>query len=204
MGAAVAAAAVAVATVLILHTGGTSSGNAASNTPSGTHSTPPGQSSSSPATTPSSPGWTQYQDPSGFSVQLPPGWAVDSATRTGTYPGVDFTGPVPGFHLFISWSRKTGTQALPPWQRQAAAFARNDPTYQLIELQQVTYRSYNSAVWEFTNVYNGVPTQDIDFGFIVKPHIQGYAIELYGPQADWSAVYGSIWNNILATFTPAP
>jgi eukaryotic-like serine/threonine-protein kinase len=204
-GALVAAAAV-VAVALVWHAGNTPSRNAASNTSNGIRQSTPatGQSSPSPSVAPTSAGWTQYQDPSGFSVQLPPGWAVSSATRTGRYPGVYFTGPDPGYRLFVSWSRQTGTDALASCQSQAASFARNVPTYQLIELQQVTYRTYNSAVWEFTNENHGVLTQDIDFQFVVRPHVEGYAIELYGPQADWSSVYGSIWNNILATFKPAP
>jgi hypothetical protein len=189
------AAAVAVAFVLSSRSTGTPTGAGAGGS---------GGAGSSTRASPVAPGWTAYRDLSGFSVQLPAGWAVDSATRTGTYPGVDFTGPAPGFHLFISWTSRTGTQALPPWQQQAAAFARNYPTYKLIRLQQVRYRSYNSAVWEFTNIHDGVLTHVIDMDVVVKPRIQSYAIELYGPQTEWSRVYGSMWTKVLATFEPAP
>jgi Protein kinase domain len=198
--AAVAAVAVAISIVIASQTGGTpiagrSSTPAVSTSPSLTPT---------PAPTPSLlPGWTTYQDASGFSVQLPPGWAVDSATRTGTYPGVDFTGPAQGFHLFVSWTAKTGTRALPAWQRQASSFARKDPTYQQLQLQQVSYRSYNSALWEFTNSHDGALTHVLDLDFVVKPGIQAYAIELYGPQSDWPAIYGSMWNQVLASFQPA-
>src|SRR5262249_26108677 len=120
------------------------------------------------------------------------------------YPDVDFTGPIPGFHLFISWSVRTGTRALPAWQQQAASFARNDQSYQLIQLGNYSYRSYNSAIWEYTNMHDGVLTHVVDLGFVVKPYVEGYAIELYGPQTQWSAVYNSMWNPVLATFVPAP
>ena len=152
---------------------------------------------------PAGAGWTTYRDPSGFSVRLPPGWAESSANRTGAYPGVNFTGPVPGFDLFISWTSRTGDSALTPWQAQAASFARNDPTYRKISLKPVSYRSYNAAVWEFTNIHQGVLTHVIDWGFIVTPGQLGYAIELYGPQADWARVYASTWHGFLGTFQPA-
>jgi serine/threonine protein kinase len=168
---------------------------------------PPAGNSTAPPTVPASasPGglrWTTYRDPGGFSVGLPEGWAVASATRTGTYPSVDFAGPRPGFRLVISWTSATGTRALPAWRRQAATFVRNDHTYQLIALRRVSYRRYNSAVWEFTNIHDGVLTHVLDLGFVVKPDIKAYAIELYGPQAHWPAVYDSIWARVLASFKP--
>lgn len=173
----------------------------------GTGASPPAGHSSAPATSPASVSpaglhWTTYRDPSGFSVGLPYDWSVDSATRTGTYPSVGFAGPRPGFRLVISWTSATGTRALPAWRRQAAAFVRNDATYQLIALRQVSYRRYNSAIWEFTNVHDGVLTHVLDLGFVVKPDIKAYAIELYGPQAEWRAVYDSVWRRVLASFRP--
>jgi Protein kinase domain len=149
------------------------------------------------------PGWMTYHDLSGFSVGLPPGWAADAATRTGSYPGVDFTGPAPGFHLFISWSTNSGARALPAWRKQAASVAEKDPTYRQIRLRQVSYRSYNSAVWEFTNIRHGVLTHAVDLGIVIKPGAEGYAIELYGPQSQWRRLYRQVWKGVLATFQPS-
>lgn len=173
----------------------------------GTGTSPPAGHSTAPATGPASVSpaglrWTTYRDPSGFSVGLPGDWSVDSATRTGTYPSVDFAGPRPGFRLVISWTSATGTRALPAWRRQAASFARNDATYQLIALRQVSYRRYNSAIWEFTNLHDGVPTRVLDLGIVVRPDLKAYAIELYGPQAEWRAVYDNVWRRVLASFRP--
>jgi serine/threonine protein kinase len=208
-----AAAAVAIAYSIVLLNGHHSP--AASSLPSPAVTAPanspsqtaPAASTSPPATgqagTQPGAGWTTYQDSSGFSVQLPPGWAASSATRTGTYPGVNFTGPAAGFDLFISWSKITGPSALGAWQQLDASHASNDPTYQRIDLRQVYYRGYDAAVWEFTDTHDGVLTHVIDWGFVVKPGVAGYAIELYGPQASWPAVYDSIWSQILASFMPA-
>jgi hypothetical protein len=187
------AAAIAAATAVIL----------IASRADGTGARPPAGHSTAPATAPPAGlRWTTYRDPSGFSVGLPDGWAVDSATRTGAYPSVDFAGPRPGFRLVISWTSATGTRALPAWRRQAASFVRNDQTYQLIALRPVTYRRYNSAVWEFTDVHYGVLTHVLDLGFVVKPDVKAYAIELYGPQADWPTVYNGIWARVLASFKP--
>ncbi len=197
---AVAIAVAAAATVVLIRSAGLSPVvGARSSTPPSTRSVSPTQpSKSSPP-----PGWKPYHDLSGFSVELPAGWAVHSATRTGTYPDVDFTGPVPGFDLLISWSAKTGT-ALSSAQALDKFNVLHDRSYQLIRFSQVSYRSYNSAVWEFTDTRAGVLTHVIDLLFVVKPGIEGYGILLRGPQHKWSAVYRSMWSWVLATFNPAP
>jgi serine/threonine-protein kinase len=169
----------------------------------------PSTGSGSPATQPSSPGgspanaWTTYSDPSGFSIELPPGWSESSADRSGDYPVVDFAGPDPGYILLVSWSRITGPSALGAWQELAAMRAQDQPTYHQIRLENVYYRGYDAAVWEFTEVDNGVLWHYNDWGFVTKPGIQGYAIELKGPQTEWTSVYGGTWNRVLSTFKPA-
>jgi len=146
---------------------------------------------------------TLYTDPEGFSVELPPGWAYSSATRTGTdYPEVHFAGPTSGFDLEISWSKITGPSALGSWRQLDAMHAQNDSSYQRIALHQVAYRGYDAALWEFTELNNGVPTHFFDWGFVVKPGVLGFAILLDGPQADWQPVYSSVWNGILRSFKP--
>ena len=144
-----------------------------------------------------------YTDAEGFSVRLPTGWAYSTATRTGDYPEVHFTGPAAGFDLEISWSRITGPSALGSWKELNADSINNgDPGYQLIALHQVSYRGYDAAVWEFTDIRDGVLTHVIDWGFVVKPGVLGFAIALKGPEADWQPVYSSIWKPILNSFQP--
>jgi serine/threonine protein kinase len=145
-----------------------------------------------------------YTDQEGFSFRLPPGWAYSSATRTGTdYPEVHFTGPPTGFDLEISWSRITGPSALGSWKELNGDSIKNgDPGYQLIALHQVSYRGYDAAVWEFTDIRDGVLTHVIDWGFVVKPGVLGFAIALKGPESDWQPVYSSIWEPILNSFRP--
>jgi hypothetical protein len=160
-------------------------------------------SPASPARTtasPAGPSWVSYQDPSGFSIKLPAGWAVSSRS-----PGeVDFTGQPPGFVVLVAWTRHPKPDALTDWRQQSAAKAQSDPTYKEIGIHRAAYRGYNAADWEFINVYQGERTHVIDRGFIVQPGHLAYAIELYGPAgAQWSRVYASTWNGLVTSFEPA-
>ena len=147
----------------------------------------------------SPPRWHTYDDPSGFAIGLPPGWAVASTT-----PGeVQFTGTPSGFVLVVAWSTHPQADALADWQHQAAGKAAADSSYRQISIRQVSYRGYNAADWQFTNIYQGVPIRVIDRTFIVRPGQLSYAIELYGPAGKWPAVYASIWQPLLTSFQPA-
>jgi len=160
--------------------------------------------STSSSSAPQATAWTPYTDPSGFSVKLPPGWGFSTADRSGDYPVVNFAGPPEDYTLLVSWSRITGPSALGSWEQLAAGQRNADPTYHQIRLESVYYRGYDAAVWEFTEVHDGVLFHFNDWGFVTDPGVQGYAIELKGPQADWTAVYGSVWNGVLNSFMPAP
>ena len=143
--------------------------------------------------------WVTYQDPSGFSVKLPAGWVATSRSRE----EVDFTGQPPGFVVVVAWGRHPQPDALADWRQQAAAKARADPTYQQIRVQRVSYRGYNAADWEFTNMYQGELTHVLDRTFIVEPGRLAYAIELYGPAAQWAPVHARMWNELMNSFEPS-
>jgi eukaryotic-like serine/threonine-protein kinase len=155
----------------------------------------PAQSAASPA----GQSWAGYQDPSGFSIKLPAGWAASSRTTD----EVHFTGQPPGFVVVVAWTTHPQADQLADWRQQSAAKAQSDPTYQQIRIQRVTYRGYNAADWEFTNIYQGELTHVIDRGFIVQPGHLAYAIELYGPSAQWPPVYASMWASLVTSFEPA-
>jgi hypothetical protein len=144
-------------------------------------------------------GWQTYHDPSGFAIGLPPGWAVASTT-----PGeVRFTGKPGGFALVVAWTAHPQADALADWQRQAAVKAAADSTYRQISIRRVSYRGYNAADWQFTNLYQSTRIRVIDRGFIVQPGQLSYAIEFYGPASKWPAEYASIWQRLVTSFQPA-
>jgi hypothetical protein len=143
--------------------------------------------------------WHTYDDPSGFAIGLPPGWAVAS-----TAPGeVQFTGTPGGFVLVVAWSKHPQANALADWQRQAAGKAAADSSYRQISIRRVSYRGYNAADWQFIDIYQGVLVRVIDRTFIVRPGQLAYAIELYGPARRWPAVYASIWQPLMTSFRSA-
>jgi hypothetical protein len=159
----------------------------------GTGHTPSGRAASAPR-------WHTYDGPSGFAIGMPPGWAVASTT-----PGeVRFTGTPGGFVLVVAWSTHPQSNALADWQQQAAAKAAADSSYRQISIRRVSYRGYNAADWQFTNIYQGIRIRAIDRTFIVRPGQLSYAIELYGPAGQWLAVYASMWHPLVSSFQPAP
>jgi hypothetical protein len=143
--------------------------------------------------------WVTYTDPSGFSIKVPPGWSV-----TSTDPDeVRFTGPMPGYVILVAWNNDPQADAYTDWEQQAAAKAASDPTYQQISIQRVYYRGWNAADWEFINSYDGEQSRILDRGFVVIPGTLGYAIEIYGPTAGFSAARAALWNGLTSTFEPA-
>jgi Protein kinase domain len=143
--------------------------------------------------------WHTYDDPSGFAVGLPPGW-----TAASTAPGeVQFTGTPGGFVLVVAWTTHPQADALADWEHQAAAKAAADSSYRQISIRRVSYRGYNAADWQFTNIYQGIRIRVVDRAFIVRPGQLSYAIELYGPASRWLAVYASIWKPLVTSFKPA-
>jgi len=185
--AAVAVAAAAVAFLTLAQPRRAPGGHAA-----GTGHTPAGRAVSAPR-------WHTYSDPSGFAIGLPPGWAVASTT-----PGnVQFTGTPGGFVLVVSWSTHPQANALADWHQQAAGKAAADSSYRQISIRRVSYRGYNAADWQFTNIYQGVRIRVIDRTFIVRPGQLAYAVELYGPVGQWRAVYAGIWQRLMTSFRPA-
>jgi eukaryotic-like serine/threonine-protein kinase len=163
----------------------------------GAHTASTGHTSAGRAA--SAPRWHTYDGPSGFIIRLPPGWAVAS-TRPGD---VQFTGTPGGFVLVVAWSTHPQTNALADWQQAAAGKAAADSSYRQISIRRVSYRGYNAADWQFTNIYQGVRIRTIDRTFIVRPGQLAYAIELYGPASQWLAVYPSIWRPLMTSFRPA-
>jgi serine/threonine protein kinase len=145
-------------------------------------------------------GWTSYHGPDGiFSIGLPPGWSATSVSAD----EVKFSGPQPGFTALVAWTTHPKPDAYGDWQQQSAATAQRDPSYQLIGIQRISYRGWSAADWEFLAMHDGQPYHFLDRGLIVRPGQLAYAIELYGPQAQWPSVKASIWAGLTATFQPA-
>jgi hypothetical protein len=185
----------AIVAVVVTHSPSQVSASATSKTSGDTRPSSPVQQTAGPA----SPSWQPFQEAGLFSISLPAGWAVSSQSRT----EINFTGQPPGFDVVVAWTRHPRADQYTDWLQQAAAKAQADPTYRQISIQSVSYRGYNAADWEFTNVYQGVRTHVMDRGFIVTPGHLAYAIELYGPADDWPTVFTSMWSKLVTSFQSA-
>jgi Protein kinase domain len=163
----------------------------------GAHAAGTGHSATARAVLP--PGWQPYNDPGGFAIGLPPGWAVISKTSR----EVQFTGTPAGFVVVVAWRPHPQADPLADWQQQAAALAAANPTYHQIWIRRVAYLGYNAADWQFTDIYEGIHIRAIDRTFIARPSQVSYAIELKGPAGQWRAVYASIWQRLMTSFKPA-
>jgi serine/threonine protein kinase len=163
------------------------------------HSGPVTPSRSGPSAAPAQAAWDRYQDPSGFSIRLPASWRV----RARAANQVTFTGPPAGFTVVIAWTTDPRGDQLADWRQQAASRSRTDPTYHRISIRRVAYRGYDAADWAFTNAYGGRIFHVLDRGFIVAPGRLAYAVELYGPQAQWRSVYAGMWRELTGSFAPA-
>ena len=134
-----------------------------------------------------------------FTIDLPPGWSATSASAD----EVKFAGPQPGFTALVAWTTQPKPDAYADWQQQSQATAQRDPSYQLLGITRVGYRGWNAADWEFLAMHGGQLDHFLDRGFIVRPGQLAFAIELYGPQAQWPSVQASIWAGLTQSFSPA-
>jgi hypothetical protein len=76
------------------------------------------------------------------------------------------------------------------------------PQYKKLRIEQVDYRGWNTADWEFTYTDDGTAYRTIDRGFVVNGSL-GYALMYTAKSAAWdSALRESTWKTLTDTFTP--
>ncbi|CAM5372423.1 non-specific serine/threonine protein kinase OS=Streptomyces violarus OX=67380 GN=FHS41_002781 PE=4 SV=1 [Streptomyces violarus] len=74
--------------------------------------------------------------------------------------------------------------------------------YKKIRIEQVDYRGWNTADWEFTYVESGTKYRTIDRGFVVDDR-QGYALMYTAKATDWSGeLRKETWRTLTKTFEP--
>ncbi|MFE2303742.1 serine/threonine-protein kinase [Streptomyces sp. NPDC059445] len=138
---------------------------------------------------------TTYKSGQGFSIGLPKGWKYESQDAA----GARFTGP-DGQKLLVGWTSTPKDDPVADWENQERYMVRSQ--YKKIHIESVSYRSWNTADWEFTYVDGGTKFHSIDRGFVVNAH-QGYALMYTAKDAAWdSALRKSTWATLTATFQP--
>jgi serine/threonine protein kinase len=144
-------------------------------------------------------GWHTYHG-HGFAISLPSGWNVSSTSST----QVEFTGSPSGFVVTVAWSTDPQHDAVTDWQQASEQQEKTNPSYQLISIRKVSYRGYNAADWQFTDIYQGVLVRVIDRTFIVRAGKLAYVVELSGPASQWPAQYTRMWRPLVTSFQSAP
>ncbi|MET7852127.1 serine/threonine-protein kinase [Streptomyces avermitilis] len=136
-----------------------------------------------------------YKSGQGFSIGLPKGWKYQS---TGS-AGARFTGP-DGQKLLVGWTTTPKDDPVADWKNQEQYMVRSQ--YKRIRIEQVDYRSWNTADWEFTYTEGGTKYRSIDRGFVVNSH-QGYALMYTAKASNWdSDLRKDTWETLAKTFQP--
>ncbi|MER7401916.1 serine/threonine-protein kinase [Streptomyces sp. NPDC000070] len=136
-----------------------------------------------------------HQGSQGYSIGLPKGWKFQSTGAAGDR----FTGP-DGQKLLIAWTSTPKGDPVADWKSQERYMQRAQ--YKKIRIEQVDYRGWNTADWEFTYVDSGTKYRTVDRGFVVDDR-QGYALMYTAKAADWSGeLRKETWRTLTKTFEP--
>ncbi|WP_086561548.1 serine/threonine-protein kinase [Streptomyces africanus] len=136
-----------------------------------------------------------HQGSQGYSIGLPKGWKYQSTGAAGDR----FTGP-DGQKLLIAWTSTPKGDPVADWKNQERYMVRAQ--YKKIRIEQVDYRDWNTADWEFTYVESGTKYRTIDRGFVVDDR-QGYALMYTAKAAGWGGeLRKQTWRTLTKTFEP--
>ncbi|ANP48951.1 serine/threonine protein kinase [Streptomyces griseochromogenes] len=136
------------------------------------------------------------KSPQGYSIGLPKGWKYQSTGDAGDR----YTGP-DGQKLLVGWTSTPKDDPVADWKNQERYMVRSQ--YRKIRIEQVDYRHWNTADWEFTYVDDdGTEYRTIDRGFVVNGHL-GYGL-MYTAKADkWdSGLRKDTWKTLTMSFEP--
>ncbi|MEU6588942.1 protein kinase [Streptomyces sp. NPDC046881] len=131
----------------------------------------------------------------GYSIGLPKGWKF----RTTGGAGDRYTGP-DGQKLLVAWTGTPKGDPVADWRNQERYMVRSQ--YHRIRIEEVDYRGWNTADWEFTYVEDGTGYRTIDRGFVVNDHL-GYALMYTAKDADWHGdLRKDTWKTLTKSFAP--
>ncbi|MFJ8358815.1 serine/threonine-protein kinase [Streptomyces sp. NPDC093984] len=138
---------------------------------------------------------TTHKGGQGYSIGLPAGWKYASSDSAGDR----FTGPN-GQRLLVAWTSTPKDDPVADWNSQERYMVR--PQYHRIGIEEVDYRGWNTADWEFTYVDSGTTYRVIDRGFVVDSHL-GYGLMYTAKADDWDGdLRKNTWKTLTETFQP--
>ncbi|MEV0221146.1 serine/threonine-protein kinase [Streptomyces sp. NPDC050704] len=138
---------------------------------------------------------TTYRSGQGFTIGLPKGWKFQSTSAAGDR----FAGP-DGQKLLVGWTTTPKDDPVADWKNQERAMRRSQ--YQRIRIEQVDYRGWNTADWEFTYVEGGTKYRSIDRGLVVDSSL-GYGLMYTAKASKWdSGLRKDTWQTLTKSFQP--
>ncbi|CAM5654587.1 hypothetical protein SGRIM128S_03201 [Streptomyces griseomycini] len=136
-----------------------------------------------------------YEGNQGYSIGLPEGWKYQSTGSAGDR----FTGP-DGQRLLVAWTSTPKDDPVADWKNQERYMVRSQ--YKRIRIEEVGYRGWNAADWEFTYVENGTKYRTVDRGFVVDDRL-GYALMYTAKAAQWGDEQRrETWRTLTKSFEP--
>ncbi|KUN98933.1 serine/threonine-protein kinase [Streptomyces caeruleatus] len=131
----------------------------------------------------------------GYSIGLPAGWKFQSSGSAGDR----FTGP-DGQKLLVAWTSTPKGDPVTDWKNQERGMVRSQ--YKRIRIEEVEYRGWNTADWEFTYAEGGTKYRTIDRGFVVDDHL-GHALMYTAKASNWdSELRKDTWKTLTESFKP--
>ena len=189
---------------LALATGDDDPSTTAEPTQSQTSAESPSPTESTPSTPESSPaeedgapeGFTTYTDGSGFSLAVPEGWTAGPSDSSPT--AVDVQDPSGSRFLRIDQTDSPEDDPKKDWQQQEKAVRERLENYERISIDEVDYRGWPAADWEFTWATD---THVLNRGFVPNES-KGYALYMSSPEGQWPESL-QIFQVAADTFEPA-
>lgn len=148
------------------------------------------------AAAPAPDGWATYTDDRvGYRVAHPAGWQVRKVDSTRT----DFVEPGTGSYLRVDWTDDPGPSAKKAWEEQSAGFGDRHSGYREIGIEEVDYRGYDAALWEYTYDARNGRLHAYNLGFVTGDH--GFALNFQTAESRWPAAQAT-WEQLKASFQP--
>ncbi|KPI18740.1 serine/threonine protein kinase [Actinobacteria bacterium OK074] len=153
-----------------------------STSPSTTPSRSPGASTKPPA------GFTRYDAPEGFSIDLPKGFerVLDQRGSDGSYR-VTFGADDDPRRLAVTYSKRLGTDPVAVWQELEAELKLEFADFRRVgDITTLTYQGYPGADMQWLATEDGVLSRTFGRGYIVGDG-KGFSVRWTAPEADWDS-----------------
>ena len=140
---------------------------------------------------------TYTSDEYGWTVRHPPGWEPVRRGNTIT----DLREPGTGRYLRVDTTDTPGPSALGDWQEYEPSFMASHPNYQQIRMENVDYRGYDAADWEYTYTSGGATLHAVNRGFVLADRSAAFALNFQTREGDWASSR-EIFDQMAASFQP--